>query len=136
MRFDAFVRLRAVNDHQGDLQHPSLADALQDKLQQFRIPSSLRVQSLGTGLAAGVARNIQVMKTRLNNFTRRIPRFRMLRRAGVDTARLIRTGGLVALMHGFAGSGVSPSVLLQQRRAVLAAAAPKSGLGGQELEVA
>ena len=116
--------------------HPSLAEALQSQLQQFRIPSVLRVKSLGVGLAAGVARNTQVMQARLKNFTKRIPRFKMLKRAGVDTAMLVRTGGLAALMHGFGSSGVSPSVLLHQRRAVQSATAPKSGLGGQEMEVA
>ena len=40
------------------------------------------------------------------------------------------------MMHGFGSSGVAPSVLLHQRRAVQSAAAPKSGLGGQEMEVA
>jgi hypothetical protein len=87
--------------------HPTLGEALQSTLQQFRIPSVLRVKSLGVGLAAGAARNTQVMQTRLKNFAKRIPRFKMLRRAGVDTAKLVRTGGLAALMHGFGGSGVS-----------------------------
>ena len=80
------------------------------------------------GLAAGVARNTKVMQTRLKNFTKRIPRFKILKRAGVDTAILVRTGGLAAVMHGLGSSGVSPSMLLHQRRAVLAAAAPKAGL--------
>ena len=116
--------------------HPSLGEALQSQLQQLRIPSVLRVKSLGVGLAAGVARNTQVMQARLKNFTKRIPCFKMLKRAGVDTAMLVRTGGLAALMHGFGSSGVSPSVLLHQRRAVQSATAPKTGLGGQEMEVA
>ena len=116
--------------------HPTLGEALRSMLLQFRIPSTLRVKSLGVGLAAGIARNTQVMKSRLKQFSKRIPRFKMLRRAGVDAARLVRTGGLAALMHGFGGSGVSPSVLLHQRRAVQSAAAPKNGLGGQELEMA
>ena len=58
--------------------HPALGEALQSKLQQFRIPSVLRVKSLGVGLAAGVARNTQVMQARLKNFAKRIPRFKML----------------------------------------------------------
>ena len=66
---------------------------------------------------------------------RRPPRFRVLRKAGIDTARIVRTGGGVALMYGYHTSGVAPSMLLHQRRAVNSAAAPLGGLGGQELEV-
>ena len=39
-------------------------------------------------------------------------------------------------MHGYGGMGVAPTMLLHQRRATLAAAAPKNGLGGQELAAA
>ena len=39
-------------------------------------------------------------------------------------------------MHGYPALGVAPSVLLHQRRAIATAAAPTSGIRGQELEVA
>ena len=78
------------------------------------IPCPLRVKSLGVGLAAGVARNTRVMKNRLKQFINRLLRFRALRRAGVDTARVIRTGGVAALMHGYGGMGVAPTMLLHQ----------------------
>ena len=77
-----------------------------------------------------------VMQTRLKQFRKRLPRFRSLRRVGVNTAAVVRTGGVAALMHGYAGLGVSPTMLMHQRRAVMAAAAPKNGLGGQQMEVA
>ena len=96
---------------------------------------ALRVKSLGAGLAAGVARNNKVMQHRLKQFKSRLPRYRMLRQAGVDTAMLVRTGGVAALMHGYMAIGVAPSMLLQQRRTASAAAAPSSGLGGQELDL-
>ena len=60
----------------------------------------------------------------------------MLRRAGVDTTRVLRTGGVAALTYGEATIGVPPSLLLAQRRAVAAAAAPASGLAGQNLDLA
>ena len=110
---------------------PKLTDALVQNLSRHKLGSELRVKSLGVGLAAGVARNTKVMKTRLKKFVQRLPRFKALRRAGVNTARIVRTGGVAALMHGFAGTGVSPTMLRAQRRATSAAAAPKSGLGGQ-----
>ena len=41
----------------------------------------------------------------------------MLRRSGVKTARILRIGGISALTYGQRASGVSDSMLLQQRRA-------------------
>ena len=115
---------------------PTLGEEVKAKLTDSSIPYALRVKSLGVGLAAGVARNTRVMNTRLKQFRKRLPRFRGLRRAGIDTATIVRTGGVAALMHGYGGMGVSPTMLLHQRRAVTAATAPKSGLGGQQMEVA
>ena len=97
---------------------------------------TLRVKSLGAGLASGVARNCTVMLHRLRLFQSRLSRFKMLRQAGVNTAMLVHTGGLAALMYGYMALGVAPSVLLRQRRAINAAAPPSSGLGGQELDIA
>ena len=91
---------------------------MKQKLTHSNIPCSLRVNSLGVRLAAGVARNTKVMKTRLKQFTKRLPRFRALRQAGVDTARVIRTGGVAALMHGYGAMGVAPTMLLHQRAAL------------------
>ena len=76
------------------------------------------------------------MQSRLKQFKQRLPRFHALRRVGVNTAVIVRTGGGAALMHGYQTIGVAPSVLLHQRWAVNRAAAPANGLGGQELEFA
>ena len=70
-----------------------------------------RVKSLGVGLGAGVRRNATVINKRLKQFRKRIHRFQELRRAGVNTARLIRTGGTAALTHGEHTHGVPPSLL-------------------------
>ena len=60
----------------------------------------------------------------------------MLRKAGVDTSRVLRTGGVAALTFGQSPLGVSPSILVQQRRVVAAAAAPSCGACGQNLDLA
>ena len=115
---------------------PSLADKVASNLGKTKLTVAHRVKSLGVGLAAGTARNVRVQNDRLKKFKLRIPRFRLLRKAGVDTARIYRTGGGAALMHGLHTNGVSPSTLLSQRRVATAASSPASGLGGQELEMA
>ena len=108
-----------------------LAEALMLRLNNYGVKYSLKVKSLGVGLAAGVRRNTMVQNDRLKKFRKRVPRFQALRRVGVDTARVMRTGGTAAMTHGEASLAVSPSLLLSQRRAATAAGAPKGGLWGQ-----
>ena len=86
----------------------NLTDKIIDKLGDDPKGKALRVKSLGVGLAAGVSRNSTVQNDRLKKFNNRLPRFRTLRAAGVDTARLARTGGGAALMHGSQAIGVPP----------------------------
>jgi hypothetical protein len=50
-------------------------------------------KSLGAGLGAGVRRSASAAHKRLNAFAARRARFRMLRKAGVATARLLKTVG-------------------------------------------
>jgi hypothetical protein len=116
--------------------NPQLGAEMVERLRPQAIKHMLRVKSLGVGMAAGVRRNAGVLKDRLTQFKGRLPRFRALRVVGVDTARIMRTGGVAALTHGEGSLGVAPSMLLEQRRAVNAASAPQGGLGGQELEFA
>ena len=115
---------------------PSLGAAMVVNLMPHGIRHTLRVKSLRVGLAAGVRRNVTVLNKGLKAFKKRLPRFKALRGVGVDTARIMRTGGVAALVHGEGSTGVAPSMLTAQRRSVNAAAAPQSGLGGQELEFA
>ena len=61
-------------------------------------------------------------------FIARLPRFRRLRRVGEKVARLIGTGGNAAMTYGQGVFGVSPSLLLRQKRAV-AATASAGGAG-------
>ena len=92
-----------------------------------------RVTSLGSGLAAGRRRTTHVANARLSAFAQRIGRFRRLRRVGVRTDRLMRTGGTAALQFGQAVTGVSTSLLLKQRRAV--AASTVSTTAGGDLDM-
>ena len=92
-----------------------------------------RVVSLGSGLGGGRRRNAQVSMTRLAKFVKRRGRFRRLRRAGVNTSRLMRSGGTAALQFGQAVVGVSPTMLLRQRRAVAAATVPSNGGGDLDI---
>ena len=81
-------------------------------------------------------RNVRVINKRLKIFRKRIERYRKLKKCGVDTARIVRTGGGKSLTYGQYASGTSPSLLLMQRRAVAQATAPASGTAGQNLDLA
>jgi len=94
-----------------------------------------RVKALGVGLGAGVRRNVGVMKNRLGNFAARKTRFRRLRKVGVDTARLLRTG-IRAMTYSNAILGVPCGLLRAQRQTAAAVAAPGAGAGGQNLDMA
>ena len=115
---------------------PSLTHRIAGQLGEYSISPVVRTKSLGFGLAAGVRRNAMVVNKRLKEYRKRLPRFRMLKRAGVDTNRLNRTGGTAALTWGQEALGVPPSTLMQQRRDVAAAGSPASGMGGQDLDIA
>ena len=69
-----------------------LGKALTRKWGQLNIKFARKVKALGVGLGAGVRRNMGVMRSRLGKFRKRLGRFRRLRKVGVNTARLVRTG--------------------------------------------
>ena len=94
-----------------------------------------RVKALGAGLGAGVRRNMTVLRERYHSYRRRIPKFRRLRKVGVDTARLVRTG-IRAMTYGSAITGVPDGLLRSQRQTVAAMTAPGAGTGGQNLDLA
>lgn len=65
-------------------------------------------KALGSGLGAGTRRITQVLQARLKNFRKRRSRFAALRRNGIDTARILRTGGTVVLVYGSETMGGDP----------------------------
>ena len=90
---------------------------------------------MGVGLAVGIRRNAAVAKTRLASYAASIGKVRKLKKAGVPTARLVRTG-LRTVTYGSAILGVPCSFLRSQRQTVAAIAAPGAGAGGQNLDLA
>ena len=94
------------------------------------------MKSLGTGLGAGSVRNVTVLRKRLLDFRARLGRFASLSRARVDTAKLLRTGGIQAMIFGEGVTGVSDSMLYTQRTSAARAAAPPAGCCGQDLDLA
>ena len=115
---------------------PSLGRRIAGALARYGIQYKDRVVSLGSALGGGRRRNAQVIAKRLQAFRRRLPRMRKLVKAKVCTKRILRTGGIASLTYGQAVTGVATTVLLHQRRAAAHAAAPASGPGGQDLDLA
>jgi hypothetical protein len=95
-----------------------------------------RVTSLGTGLGAGRRRNMTQAVKRLSSRKQRRNRSKMLKRAGVKTDRIVRTGGVAYITFGQKSLGVSDSLLLQQRRSVAAACCASSGGANLDLSLA
>ena len=93
-------------------------------------------KSLGAGIGAGVRRCVAAAAKRARALAARRGRFRFLRRAGVNTARLLRTGGVAAMTYGSPIMGLSPSALLKQRRAAAAALACTGAGGDLDLTLA
>ena len=60
----------------------------------------------------------------------------MLSRARVDTAKLLRTGAVLAMTFGEAVTCISDTMLYSQRTAAAKAAAPPAGCCGQDLDLA
>lgn len=106
-----------------------LGEQLQRELSEFGVKFVLKAKALGSGLGAGVKRNVLVLTQRLKQFKTRKSRYRLLKRAGVDTPNLLRTGGLSAETYGSEVMGVAPTMLLNQRRTAAVMAAPASGVG-------
>jgi hypothetical protein len=90
-------------------------------------------KALGVGMGAGVRRNASAALKRFRAFAARRSQFQRLRRSGVNTSRLLRTGGTSAMTFGQAVLGVSDSLLLAQRRA--AAACVVSSVAGGDLDL-
>ena len=82
------------------------------RLQRAFVPYGIRFQwrvtSLGSALGAGTRRNATVIKKRLTDFRRRLPRFRKLAAVGASTKKLVRTGGITARPTGKASSVSRP----------------------------
>ena len=103
---------------------------MQDDLKEYGITFVQKAKALGSRMAAGVRRNAKVFKDRLMMVSKKRSRYRLLRKAGVGTANLMRTGGVASMYHGSEVMGVSPSLLRSQRVTASAMMAPAIGSGG------
>ena len=101
----------------------------------IKVTPQTRVKALGVGLAAGKRRNATVAKARLRKYQARLSRFRVLKRTGISTARLVRTG-LRAVTYGSEILGVPDGLLRSQRQVVAAITAPGQGTSGQNMDLA
>ena len=70
-----------------------VAGSIRGKLHGITVRVAGRAVSLGSGIGGGTRRNVRQLNKRLKAFRARVPRFKALRRCGVRTDRLLRTGG-------------------------------------------
>ena len=71
---------------------------------------------LGVGVTAGVRRNMQATAQRIKKLAGRKENYAKLKRLGIDTGRILRTGGVSTMTYGLHVHGVSDYMLLQMRR--------------------
>ena len=93
-----------------------LGTTIQEGLVRWKVGRTACTQMLGVGTAAGVRRCTAALAARTAAFGRRRGQFGMLRKAGVDIARLLRTGGLAGAQFGQAAMGMAGYSLMQLRR--------------------
>jgi len=110
-----------------------LAGACADVLTMTPTP---RARSLGVGLAGGVATATHVLKRRLADVCARLGSFAAARRLAVDTARLLRSGGIAGFTYGQASVGVPPALLQAQRVAAAKALGDRTAGGDLGLSLA
>ena len=97
-----------------------LADDIIYALNHLKIKRTEKVKSLGSAVGIAGKRNATMISRRLNKFDKRRGRFQQLRCSGVDTSRLLRSGGLAALCYGQESTGVASTVLNGQRSSAVA----------------
>ena len=103
-------------------------------LAKYRVRVEMAFRFLGADSGGGRRRGAKVLTARLVRFRARRRRYQMLRRAGVRTARLVRTGGKAAMVYGQNVMGVSNGLLQRQRRAVASVTSAEGA--GKQLDLA
>ena len=88
------------------------------KVQSGKVAAAKVTKMLGTATTSGRYRSVKVFKNRLKQTKAKGNRVRRLRRCGVNTAVWTRTAGLPGLLYSADISGVSDSMLKQQRSAI------------------
>ena len=90
---------------------------------------------MGVSLDAGRRRTVKTQHIRIASFKLRKDRFYQLRRAGIDTARLLRTSDTAAMEYGHDVTGVSNQVFRTQRQAAAACLVTRPGGGDLDLTI-
>ena len=72
---------------------------------------------LGTTTMAGAKRAVSNLKVRKAQFVKRIPKFQILRRIGVNTAAMAQASAATAMLYGCECCGIGDSMLEEVRRA-------------------
>ena len=110
----------------------SMGQNIVEALKQWGVKLEDNTKALGVGMGAGRRRCVRFLEERLHKFTKTIPRHARLRRVGIDSARLVKTGGIQRMTYGVEITGVSDSLLYRQRKAAAKAAMP--GVAGSGVD--
>jgi hypothetical protein len=79
---------------------------------------------LGAPYGGGRRRCVGTVKKRFKTFRLQTSKIRALRKAGVSARKYVKTAGLPTMLYGVDVCGLSDSMLLESRRAAVAALAP------------
>ena len=94
----------------------ALGHRIAARLTPWSVQYTAMAKMLGVGVTAGVRRNMQATAQRIKRLAERKENYAKLKRLGIDTGRLLRTGGVSTMTYGLHVHGVSDYMLLQMRR--------------------
>ena len=94
----------------------ALGMRIQAKLARWAVQYVGVAKMLGVGVTAGTRRNMRVTAQRIKKLAGRSDNYAKLKRLGMDTGRILRTGGVSTMTYGLQVHGVSDYMLLQMRR--------------------
>jgi hypothetical protein len=112
---------------------PSLAVAVVEAVHTEKLSFTRRGKLLGTDTVGGRRRSTITFLERVQTFSQQIPRLHALRKAGVNSAQMVRMGGPPATLYGCEVMGVSDTSLNLVRARTATAAAPQAGGKNPEL---
>ncbi len=111
----------------------TVTSTIAQRLAAHGVVAATWAKALGVAVTAGSRRCVAVQAMRFRTFAGRLARYNRIRRARVDAARLLRTGGMAVMTYGDAVLGVSPTALARRRTA--AATAVSSPTRGRDTDI-
>ena len=105
----------------------AIATAIADATKHGKLTATTHAKLLGTDSVGGRRRTTSTFRDRLKKFAATTGRYQALRRVGVNSAQMVRTGGLPAIMYGCEVFGLADSALKVARAKVARAATPQAG---------